>query len=92
MTRSKFIDFVCKQYRKVYKDEHKSSSVQADYIPNMLNRNTTDGKYGIWGHVINDLMLVYATIQKNGNITLKQMGYFPMLLLAFFRINQDTFG
>lgn len=44
-------------YEEIYKEEEESSSVTPGLIPNMYNRNRTNGKFGIWGHGINDLVL-----------------------------------
>jgi hypothetical protein len=43
-------------YEQIYREEADSSSVSASRIPGMLNRETTDGKYGIWGHEIENLV------------------------------------
>lgn len=36
----------------------------------MLNRNFIDGKFGIWGHDIGDLVLVDASVSKKNVISL----------------------
>lgn len=52
-------------YRQLYKDEEASSTIKTvpmDKRQGVINRNTTDGKYGIWGHDIDDLDISSATI------------------------------
>lgn len=75
MTRIELADKVCQHYRKMYAEEDSSTQIppllgcQGGAAP-MLNRQQTDGKYGIWGHEIEDLVLVNANIDAKGNITL----------------------
>lgn len=69
MTRAKLVALVIKSYKKIYADEDKDMGTQTGFIPGMLNRATSEGRYGIWGHVMEDLMLHTATVQKNGNVT-----------------------
>lgn len=54
LSRIKLTEVICKHYRKMYAEEDESS----------------DSKYGIWGHSIGDLVLVDADIDAKGNITL----------------------
>ncbi len=59
------ISIVCDRYQKIYREEEKSSSIKV--IPlkerkKLLNRNETNGKYGIWGHDIEDLSLTSISI------------------------------
>lgn len=68
MTRIQLADKVCKHYRKMYAEEDETAGGDPGHIPGMLNRNTSEGKYGIWGHDIGDLILVDATVKKNGEI------------------------
>jgi hypothetical protein len=66
LTRIKVIDLICKHYRKMYAEEDGSSSMgDPGHIPGMLNRNISDGKYGIWGHDIGDLCLVNMYVNDN---------------------------
>jgi len=64
---------ICREYRRIYKEEDESSEIEAKRIcdespeSNLINRNKTNGKYGIWGHGIRDLViegLVINPIQK----------------------------
>lgn len=70
ISRGKLVSIVRKYYKKVYEIEDSTTKVKPSHIPNMLNRNFTDGKFGIWGHDIGDLVLVDASVSKNNVITL----------------------
>jgi hypothetical protein len=48
---------VQRAYRKIYQVEATTSNIEAGHIPGMLNRNETDGTYGIWGHDLDDLVI-----------------------------------
>lgn len=64
LTRADVVNFVVDCYKKIYKEEE-STKTKPGKIPGMYNRNTTNGKYGIWGHDLGDLMLVDLDV--NGN-------------------------
>lgn len=49
-------------YETIYKDEEAAAG-HPGYIPGMLNRSTSAGPYGIWGHDFNDLY--FEAIQIN---------------------------
>jgi hypothetical protein len=70
MTRGELAKKVCDLYGKVYELEDASTTTKADLIPGMLNRNVTNGMFGIWGHGIGDLMLVDAEVSEEKVITL----------------------
>lgn len=70
MTRLKLADFICKHYRKMYAEEDKTAGGDPGHIPGMLNRSQSEGKYGIWGHDIGDLVLCSATVDGKNYITL----------------------
>jgi len=70
MTRIQLADKICKHYRKMYAEEDATSGGDTGHIPGMLNRMPSEGKYGIWGHDIGDLVLCSATVKKNGEIHL----------------------
>lgn len=55
---------ICNTYRMIYDTEKGTSSINADKIPGMLNRNITDGMYGIWGHDIDDLVIEGISITR----------------------------
>jgi len=54
MTRREFALFIQSTYRRIY---HEETSGQVENIVGMLNRQRTDGPYGIWGHHIGDLVI-----------------------------------
>mgnify|MGYP001562323541 CR=1 FL=1 len=70
ITRRQIINFIVKCYKQVYKEENSSSSRKESFIPGMFNRMPSEGKYGIWGHVLEDLVLVDMFINKNKIISL----------------------
>jgi hypothetical protein len=56
-TKAGLIEMICDFYEEIYDEEEKTTSTKIGNLPNMLNRNITDGRYGIWGHAISDLLL-----------------------------------
>ncbi|KAG5368848.1 hypothetical protein CJU90_1081 [Yarrowia sp. C11] len=56
-TRGHLLKEIKRTYDKLYAEEEETSSVPVENIPGMLNRATTDGNYGVWGHVLDDLVL-----------------------------------
>lgn len=63
-TRSDIIKLVVKKYQKIYEEEEKSTALPIETVEErtkgkskLMNRATTNGKWGIWGHDIGDLML-----------------------------------
>ncbi|MBF4466212.1 hypothetical protein [Flavobacterium sp. LC2016-12] len=75
-SREMLLTEISKHYFKLYAEEEKTATIKT--IPmekrTMYNRNETNGKYGIWGHDIADLVLteiqVYKTKKGNTIITL----------------------
>ena len=65
-THGNIAKIIRETYKYIYDEEEKSTEIAIGTIPNMLNRNTTDGKYGIWGHSIEDLLL--NCLYKKGDI------------------------
>lgn len=63
-TRSKLVATVIKYYKKVYQIEDSTSNILPGKIPGMLNRNITNGMFGIWGHDIGDLILVDCLVSR----------------------------
>lgn len=70
LTRGGLVQFICRHYKKMYKEEDSGSKIKAGNIPGMYNRNETNGKYGIYGHDIGDLVLCSAEVSKKNVITL----------------------
>ena len=67
-TRRILFTEIRKKYKEIYQEEQESANVKVvppDEREILMNRNQTDGKYGIWGHDISDLILVGIEIHKN---------------------------
>lgn len=62
-SKKELIEIISKQYNHIYEEEKNTSIIKPDYIS--YNRNRTNGKYGIWGHDLEDLLL--HTIYLNNN-------------------------
>lgn len=56
-TRGHIIREIKRTYDKVYAEEEETSTVPVGNIPGLLNRDFTDGNYGVWGHDLSDLGL-----------------------------------
>lgn len=54
-SKSAFADAVSDGYERIYKEEDETKTVSAEPKGMILNRSTTDGTYGIWGHDLADL-------------------------------------
>lgn len=52
----KLIDCIRETYRQIY-DEEEKSMTKVEKNENLYNRGSSDGKYGIWGHSIYDLVI-----------------------------------
>lgn len=57
MTRGEVIQKIVNCYKELYAEEELSSSISASPQGTLINRSRTNGKYGIWGHVLSDLLL-----------------------------------
>lgn len=62
------IDRIYELYHEIYNEENSTTTVTPGNIPGMLNRNTTNGKYGIWGHDLSDLVLTSVEFNAKDNI------------------------
>jgi len=74
-TRAKLLSEISKHYYLIYEEEEKSATVKTIPVEKrttLYNRNQTNGKYGIWGHDIADLVLSEISVykDKNGQIIL----------------------
>jgi hypothetical protein len=73
-SRGQLIKEISKHYYALYDEEERTANIKT--LPmdqrTMYNRNRTNGKYGIWGHDIGDLVLTDISVYKNfrGEITL----------------------
>jgi len=74
--KKELVQIISSEYKRIYEEEEKSTSIKT--IPlkerkGVINRNKTNGKYGIWGHDIDDLDLSAIIIRKteNGKIVIE---------------------
>lgn len=70
MSRKELVSLITQCYKLIYKDEEETTSIEPTDIPGMLNRITTNGAYGIWGHNLSDLILHTVYIDGNNVIRL----------------------
>lgn len=56
----------CQGYQEIYRLEEDSCKVQPAHLPGMMNRNMTDGCFGIWGHDLGDLVLEGIVFHNSG--------------------------
>lgn len=70
MSRKDFVDLAVNAYREIYKEEDETSKIKPKNIPGLGNRARTVGKYGIWGHGIEDLILHSLNLKNNDIIEL----------------------
>ena len=66
-TKTQLIEEISKHYYQIYDEEEKSATIKT--VPprerKIYNRNQTNGKYGIWGHDIGDLVLDEIHVYKS---------------------------
>lgn len=50
---------IANNYHKIYQEENETTQIPAGHMIDvgLMNRNETNGKYGIWGHDIEDLCI-----------------------------------
>lgn len=68
-SRYDFFRCVYEGYKNIYAQEEAVAGNPGN-IPGMLNRARSDGPYGIWGHVMEDLFLEGITDKGDGNYEL----------------------
>jgi hypothetical protein len=69
-TRERLVKEISQAYYKLYEEEENSATIKtipADKRTMVYNRNQTNGKYGIWGHDIADLVLANILVYKSPN-------------------------
>lgn len=70
-TRKMLIQEISNVYHKIYKEEEASAKIKTMPVEKrldsigLLNRNQTNGKYGIWGHDLADLYLAAIDVYRN---------------------------
>jgi NurA-like 5'-3' nuclease len=66
-SRKELLAEIGKRYEEIYVEEEASADTKT--LPmnerKILNRNQTDGKYGIWGHDLGDLALSTIEVRRN---------------------------
>lgn len=72
----KLISAIAETYHTIYREEDSTSrtkTIPVEQREGLLNRNETDGKYGIWGHDLSDLSLNEIEVyqHRNGEIYLR---------------------
>ena len=75
-TRKEIVEHVCNIYKRIYKEEDETTTEVEPRSNNgvtVLNRSRTNGKYGIWGHVIEDLLLEGIIVHTLKNITVIEL-------------------
>lgn len=79
-TRGQLVQDICATYRQIYKEERESTKIAVDPINvriargGLINRNATDGKYGIWGHDIGDLVIEGLRFDANSGMVEMDIG------------------
>jgi hypothetical protein len=68
-TREEISELVMDQYRQIYEEEEEEDD-DPGCVPGMLNRATSHGHYGIWGHDIGDLILHTLYQEADGTYSL----------------------
>ncbi len=73
-TRSQLVSEISRKYYQLYDEEERTATIKTIPVKDrkIHNRNQTNGKYGIWGHDIGDLVLDEIAVYKkaNGEVTL----------------------
>lgn len=74
-SRKVLISEINKKYLELYEEEEKTAktkTIPKEQRKGLINRNQTDGKYGIWGHDLGDLVLSSVEVYKDkaGKITI----------------------
>lgn len=62
------IQLISKKYHEIYELEERSAknkTIPLEKREGLINRNQTDGKYGIWGHDLSDLDLSSIEVYKS---------------------------
>lgn len=69
-TREKLIKEISKTYFMLYEEEEKTATIKTVPVKErkeLYNRNETNGRYGIWGHDISDLVLSEIVVYKGSD-------------------------
>lgn len=72
-SRREIIQHIGKIYHHIYETEEasaKTKTVPLEKRTGLINRNVTDGEYGIWGHDLSDLYLSYIEVHQHPSGTI----------------------
>jgi hypothetical protein len=72
-SRAELARKVADLYKRVYEEEAQTSRIAVvplDQRKGLINRNETNGKYGIWGHDLSDLVLHTIEISRKADGTI----------------------
>jgi hypothetical protein len=75
-SRKDLILGISKKYHEIYQEEEETATVKTVPVSKRTtipNRNETDGRYGIWGHDLGDLMITGFNVYKAANGSLYLM-------------------
>jgi len=66
-TRRQLLLELSKKYHEIYDEEERTATTKTTPMDERktMNRNETNGKYGIWGHDLADLVLTSITVRRN---------------------------
>ncbi|WP_298121961.1 hypothetical protein [Flavobacterium sp.] len=73
-TKKQLVLEISKKYHEIYKVEEssaKTKTIPIEKREGIINRNETDGTYGIWGHDIGDLVLSSAEVYKMEDVKIQ---------------------
>lgn len=66
ITLRTFCKAVYDAYRLMYAEEERTATIRGTPASKALNRRATNGRYGIWGHDLNDLFFEGAERDRDG--------------------------
>lgn len=66
LSRMQLVREISRIYQQIYAEEEQTASIKTLPVKQrqLYNRNTTNGKYGIWGHDPGDLVLTKISVYK----------------------------
>lgn len=62
---------IAKAYKEIYKEEDEAYKQQKEEPSNLINRQKSNGKYGVWGHFLEELYFEGIDIYDNGTIDIQ---------------------
>lgn len=68
--KAELVQIISREYNRIYLEEEESATektIPLEERTGLINRNKTNGKYGIWGHDIGDLDLSSIIVHLRGN-------------------------